>query len=744
MNKVKRIIFSIISIAIFIIVTCLNIKTKDNILFLLITSFSFNIFAIFVTENFFTKPTDVIATSFSIILMIFPILFEKQNDIFICLFLIEFIICCALIIISLISLLISNQNKSPETRCNKIAANCKSIACNLGKTKWLYTITYSIFIIRYFNEIEKNPYILLILLIILMIMNTINFNNLKLLKNKKILCSIGTIKSLEKDGIVIAELYKDKNIDIKDIVKYIDIDNNKIINYGIVLEKFNDLEKQLIKIINIKTETLDNNNKLKLGYIYNCNDETNNNEEINDIISRIVGIVTSGTSIDTIKFRYININNLDLEEGNLLELKVNNNKVYYQIINAVDNIEKLENDNTHGYIIGEAIQLGKLEEKEMIFEKYGWVPNINTIVCKVKKDVLNDNENSQNSNSDDIQNNNGFKILNDDTDTKKTQSNECNIGNILNTNIPINLDLENSLNHHIAILGVTGTGKTTLVTKILIPEMEKIEEHYTIIFDITGEYEKKIKKNSVYNLYEEIINIKDITSYYISESGKIENTQTNIKDAIYNLQDLNRSFKKDTNKLKKAENNIINSLKKIITVFLNQNKKKIALISLDNISNSEDGFSFFAFLFDAIFKEMKCRHSNLSNKKLTIILEEAHTLVPEWNFIGGTNDTKISQAIVNKVGQISLQGRKYNIGLIVISQRTALVSKTILTQCNTMITFKSFDKTSKDFLSSHLPEHLINIIPNLGFRQALVTGKGLKNNTPLICEIKNMKKETQE
>lgn len=735
MDKVKRIIFSIISIAIFITVTCLNIKTKDNILFLLITSFSFNILAIFVTENFFTKPTDVIATSFSIILMIFPILFEEQNDIFIWLFLIESIICCALIIISLISLLISNQNKSPETRCNKIAANCKSIACTLGKTKWLYTITYSIFIIRYFNEIEKNPYILLILLIILMIMNTINFNNLKLLKNKKILCSIGTIKSLEKDRIIIAELYKDKNIDIKDIVKYIDIDNNKIINYGIVLEKFNDLEKQLIKIINIKTETLDNNNKLKLGYIYNCNDETNN-EEINDIISRIVGIVTSGTSIDTIKFRYININNLDLEEGNLLELKINdnNNKVYYQIINAVDNIEKLENDNTLGYIIGEAIQLGKLKEDEMIFEKYGWVPNINTIVCKVKKDVLNDNENSQNSNSDDIQNNNEFKILNDDTNTKKTQSNECNIGNILNTNIPINLDLENSLNHHIAILGVTGTGKTTLVTKILIPEMEKIEEHYTIIFDITGEYEKKIDNDKICNL--------EIDDLLINVCIEGKNCNLNISNLINRLYNLNvgKFGQKDYEEINRIKNIIINNLKNKISCFLDGNKK-IMLIGFDFISNSEDSLSYFSFLFDAIFKEMKDRHSKLSNKKLTIILEEAHTLVPEWNLIGGTNDTKISQAIVNKVGQISLQGRKYNTGLIVISQRTASVSKTILTQCNTIITFKSFDKTSEDFLSSHLPEHLIKIIPNLGFRQALVTGKGLKNNTPLICEIKDIEKE---
>lgn len=489
MNKAKRIIFSMLTIFIFVVLLLLSIEmNKLNTIFLLLSCVLFNIFAIFVTENFFTKPTDVIATCLSIILMVYPIYIEEKTIIFKQVFFTELIIFSILIIISLLALLISNQKKSPKTICNRIAAKCKSIACTLGKTKWLYTITYSIFIIRYFKEIEKNPYILLILLIILMIMNTINFNNIKSSKNKKTLYSIGNIKSLEKDGIIIAELYKNENAELKDIIKYIDIDDNKKVNYGIVLEKVNDLEKQLIKIIKIKTEDLKDNNKLELGYIYNCNTDETNNKEINDIINRIVGIVTSGTSIDTIKFRHIDINNIDLEEGNLLELKLNNNnnKVYYQIINAVDNIEKLENDNTLGYIIGEAIQLGKLKEDEMIFEKYGWVPNINTIVCKVENNVLNENYNGDDNNTNDIQNNNEINILNDGNNKS-----QCNIGNILNTNIPINLDLENSLNHHLAILGVTGTGKTTLVTEILIPEIEKIREHYIIIFDITGEYEKK-------------------------------------------------------------------------------------------------------------------------------------------------------------------------------------------------------------------------------------------------------------
>ena len=76
--------------------------------------------------------------------------------------------------------------------------------------------------------------------------------------------------------------------------------------------------------------------------------------------------------------------------------------------------------------------------------------------------------------------------------------------------------------------------------------------------------------------------------------------------------------------------------------------------------------------------------------------------------------------------------------MIVITQRTALVSKTILTQCNTIIVFKSFDKTSKDFLLSYMPENIINKIGSLKKQKAIVYGKAFNNNIPLICEIKNI------
>lgn len=119
--------------------------------------------------------------------------------------------------------------------------------------------------------------------------------------------------------------------------------------------------------------------------------------------------------------------------------------------------------------------------------------------------------------------------------------------------------------------------------------------------------------------------------------------------------------------------------------------------------------------------------------KICVVLEEAHTIIPEWNFVGIAD--KSSQSLLNSIAQIALQGRKYNIGLLVIAQRTANVSKTVLTQCNTMISFQEFDKTSSDFLSNYFGQDIADTLPNLKFRQAIAAGKGLKSNVPMIFEV---------
>ena len=94
-----------------------------------------------------------------------------------------------------------------------------------------------------------------------------------------------------------------------------------------------------------------------------------------------------------------------------------------------------------------------------------------------------------------------------------------------------------------------------------------------------------------------------------------------------------------------------------------------------------------------------------------------------------------SRGLVSKISQIALQGRKYGVGLLVIAQRTATVSKTVLTQCNTTIALNSFDETTLRFLGNVIGEAHTRLIPNLSRLNAVVFGKGVRSERPIVVEI---------
>jgi len=91
--------------------------------------------------------------------------------------------------------------------------------------------------------------------------------------------------------------------------------------------------------------------------------------------------------------------------------------------------------------------------------------------------------------------------------------------------------------------------------------------------------------------------------------------------------------------------------------------------------------------------------------------------------------------LVGKIAQIALQGRKYGVGLLVIAQRTATVSKSILTQCNTIISFNCFDDTSLGFLENVYGASYVPLIPNLPNLHAIVFGKGVRSQRPIIIQV---------
>lgn len=401
----------------------------------------------------------------------------------------------------------------------------------------------------------------------------------------------------------------------------------------------------------------------------------------NDYLDRLIGIVSDNSVIG--KVRFVFNSKVKITEGQLLEINVSGAKVLYQITEGITKIEQLESKNQTGYIIGEAIQLGTWNNEKLRFEQFGWVPDINTPVYFASKipDV-------------------------------PLQPKEYQIGVIPNTNYPVIINKEIAITHHTAILGVTGTGKSTFARN-LITQFIAEPDTKVICIDFTKEYAGKFPGLNPQNIVDgkRAKTIFKCIDFLVSEQEKFANQQN--KPAM-----------------QKAEARLKRNFYRSMIEFLNGNQQ-LSIFELPDVSNTTGVLEYTRYFFKCLFQVARDRKNY--NKKICIVLEEAHTVIPEWNFIGLSE--KSSQSLVNNIGQVALQGRKYDIGFLVIAQRTANVSKTVLTQCNSIIAFQEFDKTSSDFLSNYFGDNVARILPNLKFRQAIAAGKAFKSNVPMICEI---------
>ncbi len=87
-----------------------------------------------------------------------------------------------------------------------------------------------------------------------------------------------------------------------------------------------------------------------------------------------------------------------------------------------------------------------------------------------------------------------------------------------------------------------------------------------------------------------------------------------------------------------------------------------------------------------------------------------------------------------KFGVLMMQVRKYGVTIILISQRTAVVGKSSLSQCENVIAFKSVT-TGLDHLEAVLGEGARLLLPSLDHGQALVFGPAISTDAPTALRI---------
>jgi uncharacterized protein len=105
---------------------------------------------------------------------------------------------------------------------------------------------------------------------------------------------------------------------------------------------------------------------------------------------------------------------------------------------------------------------------------------------------------------------------------------------------------------------------------------------------------------------------------------------------------------------------------------------------------------------------------------VALFCDEAHLYIPERAGSDGVDD--ISVGIFERIAK---EGRKYGMGLVVISQRPSEVNRTVLSQCNNVIAMRLTNGDDQAVIRRLLPDSLGgfgDLLPVLDVGEALVVG----------------------
>ncbi len=400
----------------------------------------------------------------------------------------------------------------------------------------------------------------------------------------------------------------------------------------------------------------------------------------------VTGIIHEGSSIANIKFQVVDGSNL--EEGKIVSTILRDKRVYYQILDANTEEEQFQ-QNPLGMHIVSASQLG-FYDVQSGFKKFPWLPRMNQPVF-----LVTENEAPE-------------PVLKDD---------EFVVGNVPSTSFAVPAKLGELIEYHTAILGKTGTAKTELAFDIIRQALARNTKIFCV--DFTAEYRPRLK-----DCEPELIDFD-------------KDDQRRLEKLLFAIDA--KGFKADSEKQemdKLLREKIRPAIKTKIVEFLEKKGSSLGIFELAEITNTRTTLRITEIYLSEI---MNWARDNRKKRRVLIVLEEAHTIVPE---AFGSFDAN-TKWVVERIGQIALQGRKYGVGLLLISQRTALVSKTVLSQCHTYFTHELIDKTSLDYLAGIFSTEHIKAIPNLRFLNLIAYGAGVKSEHPILIERKyDEKKKT--
>jgi len=324
-------------------------------------------------------------------------------------------------------------------------------------------------------------------------------------------------------------------------------------------------------------------------------------------------------------------------------------------------------------------------------------------------------------------------------------------GDLASNNVKIRINLSRLLRKHLAILAISGAGKS-YATSILLEELLKIGKLAVLVIDPHGEYSNNLpsmvdtKIEVVKGSYVSI-GVPELSSWEISEFiPEISVVQTRVldniineirkeKNKLYALQDLIRKIEtSDTINIRTREALIgwLYSLKSTYLFSTESSPKiskllspgKIIILDLSDIQNHRSR-SIIVLHFLKRLYNLRIRGDIPPS---LFVVEEAHNFCPE-------SSRSISKRIIETIAR---EGRKFYTSLCLISQRPVNLSVTAISQCNTNLILRIRNPYDQDFIgriSEGIDRSTLKMIPDLEIGEALLVGEAI--NFPTFFQIRS-------
>jgi DNA helicase HerA-like ATPase len=350
--------------------------------------------------------------------------------------------------------------------------------------------------------------------------------------------------------------------------------------------------------------------------------------------------------------------------------------------------------------------------------------------------------------------------------------------------LPVHLLLDDLLGKHFAVLGTTGSGKSCAVALILEAILSQYPYGHVILLDPHNEYSRafgekaRVIDPTMLEIPHWLLNFEESVELFVGKTEHAATSQTNIlKDAIlkarkdfsfqgastktpgltpdkvtvdtpvpYTLASLVQSIvAAEPSAESKAEshNKIISKIKLLredkrfnflllpdekvsdnLSTFLSElirvpsQGKPISIIDLSGVP-SDVVDVVVSVLCRTVF-DFALWNSRRREFPLLLVCEEAHRYAPR-------SDEAAFQPTKRALSRIAKEGRKYGVGLALVTQRPSELSESIVSQCNTVIALRMSNEQDQNFVQRALPDNvksLVNALATLRTREALVVGEG--------------------